>query len=147
MPVFNSASTTRRIERRVKPSLRVALIGALGDAPAQIENAAGFDDIEQAANRRRNLLVVEMHDHGFAQHVVEGADAAQFRQFGMRELEGRISLARLVEQAIRGIEAHRRKAVGVQPGDLAAAAAADIGEVPPRTKNRSTTSCRSTGDG
>src|SRR5258707_267355 len=30
----------RGIERRVKPSLCVALVGALGDAPAQIENAA-----------------------------------------------------------------------------------------------------------
>ena len=110
----------------VRPA-RVALIGALGNAPAQIENAAGLDDIEQTANRCRNLLAVEMHDHGFAQHVIEGADAAQLGQFGMRELERGISPARLVEQPFGRVEAHGRKTVRMKPGDLAAAAAADIG--------------------
>ena len=119
----------RRIERGVEPSLRVALIGALGDAPAQIENAARLDDIEQTADRRRDLLAVEMHDHGFAQHVVEGADAAQLGQFGLRELERRVTPPRLGEQAFRGIEADGRKTVRMEPGDLAAAAAADIGRI------------------
>ena len=56
-------------------------------------------------------------------------DAAQLGQFGLRELEGRIAPTRLAEQAFRGVEAYGRKSVRVQPGDLAAAAAADIGRI------------------
>src|ERR1700730_4804279 len=59
----------------------VALIGAFGDTPAQVENAARLDDVEHAPHRRRNLRAVKMHDHGFAQHIVVsiGYDATQFR--------------------------------------------------------------------
>jgi hypothetical protein len=31
--------------------------------------------------------VVEMHDHGFAQHIVEGADTGELGQFGLREFQ------------------------------------------------------------
>jgi len=56
----------------------VTLVAACGNAPAQIKNAAGLYDVEHAADRRRNLRAVQMHDHGFAENVVVriGGDAA-----------------------------------------------------------------------
>ena len=62
----------RALEGRVEPAVRVALVGAVGDAPAQIKNSAGLEDGEQAAHRVENLRPAQMHDHGLAQHVVEG---------------------------------------------------------------------------
>ena len=41
----------RALEGRVEPAVRVALVGAVGDAPAQVKNAAGLEDGEQAAHR------------------------------------------------------------------------------------------------
>ena len=107
----------------------VALIDVFGDAPAQIENAARLDDIEHAGDRRRNLRAVEMHDHGFAQHIVVsvGRDAAQLRQLRMREVEIRISRARLGQQTVGRVKSHSRKTIRIQPRHLAPAAAADIG--------------------
>src|SRR5579871_2773983 len=107
----------------------VAHIRALGDAPAEIENATGFCDLQHPAHGWRDLRSIEMHDHGLAEQVVVGCgcDRLQGRQFGPRKCQLRIAAARLREQAVGCIEALGRIAVGSEPGHLAAAAAADIG--------------------
>jgi hypothetical protein len=70
-----------------------------------------------------------MHDHGLAQHIVEGVggDADEIGQFGMREFQMRIARARFGEQPVGRIKPLREKSVRVEPGNLAPAAAADIG--------------------
>ena len=47
----------------------------------------------------------------------------------LRELEAGIAPARFAKQAFRGVETRGGKPVGIEPGDLAAAAAADIGRI------------------
>ena len=93
----------------------VALVGALGDAPAEVENPARPDDVEHAANRWRDQRAVEMHDHGFAQQIVVsvGGDTAQLGQLRMRELKFRISRAGLGKKSDRSIKTLRRETVGV----------------------------------
>jgi hypothetical protein len=107
----------------------VSEVGGVGDAPAQIEHAAGLDDLEHATDRGRDQRAVEMHDHGLTQQIVvnTGRDAGETGQFGVHESEIRIAPARFGQQPLRCIKASGGKAVRIQPGDLAAAAAADIG--------------------
>src|SRR6478736_4122544 len=133
---FQFRQDDRGIERGIQPSMGVAKIGIISDAPAQIKNAAGLDDFEQATDRRPDLRAVQMHDHGFAQHIVKTArgNAAQIGQFGRREFQARISLARFREQAFRGVETCSGETVGVEPADLAATATADIGRRPASDK-------------
>src|SRR6478752_3601876 len=107
----------------------VALVGALGDAPAQVEKSTRLDDVEHAAERRRDQRSVEMHDHGFAQEIVVGVggNAAQLGQLCKRELKIGISRACLGKESARSVKTLRRKTIRVQPRHLSPAAATDIG--------------------
>ena len=71
-PAVDRLADQRALEGRVEPAVRIALVGAVGDAPAQVKNSAGLEDGEQAAHRVENLRPAQMHDHRLAQHVVEG---------------------------------------------------------------------------
>ena len=107
----------------------IALVGAVGNAPAQIKNAVGFEDGEQPADRVEDLRPAQVHDHRLAQHVVERriGNAGEVRQHGGGKRQPRIAKPRLFEQRIGGVVADRVVAAGGEEGDLAAAAAADVG--------------------
>src|SRR6516162_8575910 len=118
----------RRVEGGIEPAICVAQVRALGDAPAQIKNARRLCDVEQAVHGWRDQRAVEVHDHGFAQYVIKciWGDAGKLRQFGMRKFEVGIAAARFLEETVGGVKTFRQKSVGIEPGDLAPAAAADI---------------------
>ena len=71
----------------------------------------------------------QVHDHGLAQDIVEagGRDAVQPWQARLLKPDARMASPRLGQQAFGGVEARRRKPMIVQPGGVAAAAAADVG--------------------
>src|SRR5437868_15421662 len=45
----------RALEGGVEPAVIIALVGAIGDAPAQVKNAVGLEDGEQTADRIEDL--------------------------------------------------------------------------------------------
>ena len=122
----------RGIERRIEPSMGVAQVGIIGDAPAQIKNAAGLDDVEQAADRRprsarssRCMITVSHSTLSKRARQCRSDRAIRHARISSPDIAGALPSSKPSEAS----KPAAGKTVGIEPADLAATAAADIGRI------------------
>ena len=114
----------------VEPAGAVTQVrSAFGDTPAQIQRPARSEDARERVHRGTNIGKRQVHEHRLANDVAKRACTERIQTRERRRLEppARKAPPRFVAQTFRGLEAHAGIAVRVEPVDIAAAAATDIG--------------------
>jgi hypothetical protein len=117
------------IDLGIKPALFVSLIRIrLRHPPTHQKHPIRLQDSQQMFKGRRMVFFRQMHEHRFAQNLVERRvrKAFQVRQSFLPKIEPRKSPAGFLEQAQGGVKTHGWITVPVEPSRVPTASGADI---------------------